>query len=289
MAVALFDEPGPRGRRRILVGSVLAVVLVLAPLIGLVIWRLEETGQFRSAYWSPFGGAGVQRILLRGLGATLRAAALALVLALVLGVVLGVSQLSQWRPVRWLATAFVGLFRAIPLVLLIFFAFLGIPRITGNALEPFTALVVGLTLYNGSVFAEIFRAGIRAVPTGQVEAALSIGLTRTAVTRLVQLPQAVRTMLPTLVSQMVVLLKDSALGFIVAYPELLRSGRRIYTNVGNVIPTAMVIAAIYIVINLALTGIATWLERRLRTGRRSRGARGLDAPPVAADGGLSQI
>lgn len=290
MAVALFDEPGPRGRRRILVGSVLAVVLVLVPLVALVVWRLEETGQLRSAYWEPFGGAGVQRILLRGLVATMKAAGLALVLALVLGVVLGVAQLSQVRPVRWLATAFVGLFRAIPLVLLIFFAFLGIPRITGNALEPFTALVVGLTLYNGSVFAEIFRAGIRAVPTGQVEAALSIGLTRTAVTRLVQLPQAVRTMLPTLVSQMVVLLKDSALGFIVAYPELLRSGRRIYTNVGNVIPTAMVIAAIYIVINLALTGLATWLERRFRAGRRPRGGRvTIDAPPVAADGGLSQI
>jgi glutamate transport system permease protein len=292
MAVALFDEPGPRGRRRILVGSVLSVALVLLPLVGFVIWRLEETGQFRAAYWDPFGGAGVQRILLRGLLATLRAAAVALVLALVLGVVLGVAQLSRFWPVRWLATAFVGLFRAIPLVLLIFFAFLGIPRITGNSLEPFTALVVGLTLYNGSVFAEIFRAGIRAVPAGQVEAALSIGLTRTAVTRLVQLPQAVRTMLPTLVSQMVVLLKDSALGFIVAYPELLRSGRRIYTNVGNVIPTAMVIAAIYIVINLALTTVATILERRLRTGRATKGRRGpvgLATPPVAADGGLSQI
>ncbi|HEX7134606.1 MAG TPA: amino acid ABC transporter permease [Iamia sp.] len=292
MAVALFDEPGPRGRRRILIGSVLAVVGVLLPLVGLIIWRLEETGQFRSAYWEPFGGAGVQRILMKGLVATLKAAGLALVLALVLGVVLGVAQLAQWWPVRWLATAFVGLFRAIPLVLLIFFAFLGIPRITGNSLEPFTALVVGLTFYNGSVFAEIFRAGIRAVPKGQVEAAMSIGLSRTAVTRLVQLPQAVRTMLPTLVSQMVVLLKDSALGFIVAYPELLRSGRRIYTNVGNVIPTAMVIAAIYIVINLALTTVATVLERRFRAGRSTRGRRGpvsLAAPPVAADGGLSQI
>ena len=270
----------------------LAVVLVLLPMIGFVIWRLEETGQFRSAYWEPFGGAGVQRILLKGLLATLRAAALALVLALVLGVVLGVAQMSRLAPVRWLATGFVGLFRAIPLVLLIFFAFLGIPRITGNALEPFTALVVGLTLYNGSVFAEIFRAGIRSVPKGQVEAAHSIGLRPTAVTRLIQLPQAVRTMLPTLVSQMVVLLKDSALGFIVAYPELLRSGRRIYTNVGNVIPTAIVIATLYILINLALTTIATVLEKRLRVGRRARGPaarRGIDAPPVAADGGLSQI
>lgn len=290
MAVALFDEPGPRGRARILVGSIVGVILLLA-LVGLVIWRLADTDQFRPAYWRPFAGAGVQRILLRGLVATLKAAGLALVLALVLGVLLGVGQLSRWWPIRLLTTGFVGLFRAIPLVLLIFFAFLGIPRITGNALEPFTALVVGLTLYNGSVFAEIFRAGIRSVPKGQVEAALSIGLTRTAVTRLVQLPQAVRTMLPTLVSQMVVLLKDSALGFIVAYPELLRSGRRIYTNVGNVIPTAIVVASIYIVINLALTSVATWLERRGRSGRGRRSGRSAEiaAPPVAADGGLSQM
>lgn len=286
MAVALFDEPGPRGRRRILVGSIAAVVLVILPLVAFVIWRLEETGQFRSAYWEPFGGAGVQRILLRGLGATLRAAAVALVLALALGVVLGVGQMARLAPVRWVSTAVVGFFRAIPLVLLIFFAFLGIPRIIDRPLSPFTALVIGLTLYNGSVFAEIFRAGIKAVPKGQVEAALSIGLSRYAVTRLVELPQAVRTMLPTLISQMVVLLKDSALGFIVAYPELLRSGRRIYTNVGNVIPTAIVIAVIYIVINLALTSLATWLEARSRGGRR-RG-RDVTTPPVVADGGLGR-
>jgi glutamate transport system permease protein len=307
MAVALFDEPGPRGRRRILVGSVLAVVLVLAPLVGLIIWRLEETGQFRAAYWDPFGGAGVQRILLRGLMATLRAAGLALLLALVLGVLLGVGQLSRRRLIRMAATAFVNLFRSIPLVLLIFFAFLGLPRLGDEVrawswlpgdlessiadrfdVSSFAALVIGLTLYNGSVFAEIVRAGIRSVPTGQVEAALSIGLTRTAVTRLVQLPQAVRTMLPTLISQMVVLLKDSALGFIVAYPELLRSGRRIYTNIGNVIPTAIVVASIYIVINLALTTVATQLERRGRGGGRRRGAT-VAAPPVAADSGLSSI
>ena len=83
-------------------------------------------------------------------------------------------------------------------------------------------------------------------------------------------------MLPAIVSQMVVLLKDSALGFIVAYPELLRSGRRIYTNIGNVIPTAIVIAAIYITINLALTGVATYLERRQRRGRRRGGS--VDVP-----------
>ncbi len=282
-AVALFDEPGPRGRRRILVGSVLATVLILVPLAAFVLWRLEDTGQLRSSYWEPFGGAGVQRILLRGLLATLKAAGLALALALPLGVTLGVGQLSHRWTWRSLATLLVQLFRAIPLVLLIFFAFLGLPRL-GVDVGPFGALVLGLTLYNGSVFAEIVRAGIRSVPRGQVEAALSIGLSRTAVTRLVELPQAARTMLPALVSQMVVLVKDSALGFIVAYPELLRSGRRIYTNVGNVIPTAIVVAAIYIVINLALTGLAGWLERRQRGGVRLRRRRGGGTPLVSDEG-----
>jgi glutamate transport system permease protein len=268
MSVALYDAPGPRARRRILIGSVVGS-LVLAAVVAVVIQRLEETGQFRSIFWEPFTRAGVQRILLRGLGATLRAAAVALVLALLLGLVLAAGRLSERWVLRQASGAFVEFFRALPLVLLIFFAFLGLPEL-GIEVGAFGALVIGLTLYNGSVLAEIFRAGINAVPRGQSEAAYSLGLRKAAVTRLILVPQAVRIMLPTIISQLVVLLKDSALGFIVAYPELLRSGRRIYTNIGNVIPTAIVIAGIYIVINLALSALATWLEGRQRGARRRR-------------------
>jgi glutamate transport system permease protein len=268
VSIALYDAPGPRARRRIVIGSVIGAV-ALAALIALVVQRLEETGPFREIFWEPFTRAGVQRILLRGLAATLRASAVALVLALALGLVLAAGRLSERWVLRQASGIFVEFFRALPLVLLIFFAFLGLPEL-GIEIGAFGALVIGLTLYNGSVLAEIFRAGINAVPRGQSEAAYSLGLRRGAVLRLILVPQAVRIMLPTIVSQMVVLLKDSALGFIVAYPELLRSGRRIYTNIGNVIPTAIVIAAIYIAINLALTGLATWLERRQRGGRRRR-------------------
>jgi glutamate transport system permease protein len=265
VTVALYDAPGPRTRRRILIGSILGLAAI-GLLVLFVVNRLDETGQFRRIFWEPFTRSGVQRILWSGLKATLRASAVALVLALILGIVLAVGRLSDRLPFRAAASAVVLLFRSLPLVLLIFFAFLGLPRL-GVDIGPFGALVIGLTLYNGSVLAEIFRAGIIAVPRGQVEAAASIGLRKHQVMRLIQIPQAVRTMLPAIVSQMVVLLKDSALGFIVAYPELLRSGRRIYTNIGNVIPTAIVIAAIYITINLALTALATWLERRQRGGR----------------------
>lgn len=275
--VALYDAPGPRTRRRILVGSVLGAILIVL-LVWWVVLKLEETGQLRSIFWEPFTRSGVQRILFNGLKATLRAAGLALVLALVLGIILAVARLSDHLVPRAIASAVVLLFRALPLVLLIFFAFLGLPRL-GIDIGPFGALVIGLTLYNGSVLAEIFRAGIQAVPKGQVEAAYSLGLRKSAVMRLIQVPQAVRTMLPAIISQMVVLLKDSALGFIVAYPELLRSGRRIYTNIGNVIPTAIVVAAIYIAINLALGALATWLERRQRGGRRSRAPQ-IEAAPA---------
>jgi glutamate transport system permease protein len=281
VSVALYDAPGPQARRRILIGSVVGG-LVLVAVVAVIIQRLEETGQFRSIFWEPFTRAGVQRILLRGLGATLRAAAVALVLALALGLVLAAGRLSERLVLRQASGVFVEFFRALPLVLLIFFAFLGLPEL-GIEIGAFGALVIGLTLYNGSVLAEIFRAGINAVPRGQSEAAYSLGLRKGAVLRLILVPQAVRIMLPTIVSQMVVLLKDSALGFIVAYPELLRSGRRIYTNIGNVIPTAIVIAAIYIAINLALTGLATWLERRQRGGRRRRAV-----PDVPVEIGVGQ-
>jgi glutamate transport system permease protein len=193
----------------------------------------------------------------------------ALVLALALGLVLAAGRLSERWVLRQASVVVVEFFRALPLVLLIFFAFLGLPEL-GIEIGAFGALVIGLTLYNGSVLAEIFRAGINAVPRGQSEAAYSLGLRKGAVLRLILVPQAARIMLPTIISQLVVLLKDSALGFIVAYPELLRSGRRIYTNIGNVIPTAIVIAAIYIVINLALSGLATYLEGRQRGGRRQK-------------------
>ena len=282
MSVALYDAPGPRARRRVLIGSVVGA-LVVAALLALVLQRLSDTGQFRSIYWEPFTRSGVQRILLRGLGATLRAAGVALVLAVGLGLVLAAGRLSERWLLRQASGAVVEFFRALPLVLLIFFAFLGLPEV-GIEVGAFGALVIGLALYNGSVLAEIFRAGINAVPRGQSEAAYSLGLRKGAVLRLILVPQAVRIMLPTIISQLVVLLKDSALGFIVAYPELLRSGRRIYTNIGNVIPTAIVIAAIYIVINLSLSLLATYLEGRQRSARRRRAV-----PDVPVEIGVGQI
>lgn len=271
----LYDVPGPRAVRRNRVIGLLGVLLVLA-VLGFVVWRMEVAGQLTAARWTPFLYADIQNALLDGAVATVRVAGAGAVMALALGVVLAVGQLSDHRILSVPSVVVVQLFRGLPLLLLIFALFLG----SGGLVNVFWSLAIGLALYNGSVLAEIFRAGVLAVPRGQWEAAAAIGLSKAGVMRLVLVPQAVRSMLPVIVAQLVVLLKDSALGFIVGYLELLRTGRLIGTTYFNVLPSLLVVAGIYIVINTLLGFFATWLERRLG---RSRGGRGAGAAVEAAE------
>lgn len=255
----LYDHPGPVARRRTRVGTSVGAVL-LALLAGLVLWRLVDRGQFDGQKWETFLDPDTWNGIRVGLTNTLKAALVAIVLAVVLGVLLASGRLSERVFIRAPAVTVIEFFRAIPLLMLIFFFFLAFP----NTLGSYGALVAGLTLYNGSVLAEIFRAGIAAVPRGQSEAAFSLGMRKSAVMRLVLVPQAVRTMLPAIVSQCVVVLKDTSLGFIVVYPELLQVAKQIYVGEFNIIPTVMVVAPIYIGMNMSLSWFAHWLERRQR-------------------------
>ena len=288
MSSVLYDTPGPRARRRMLIYSVLGTAAV-ALLILFAVIRLQENGVFSARQWDPFTDPGIQRLLLRALWATVKAALVAIVLALVLGVLLAAGRLSDHAWVRTPATVFIEFFRAVPLVLLILFLFLGfseelavLGRIFGSTGQgAFGALVVGLMLYNGSVLAEVFRAGISAVPRGQGEAAYALGMRKNQVMRMILVPQAARIMLPAIVSQCVVALKDTALGFVISYEELLRQGRLIYTNFGNIVPTLFVIAAIYIAMCMALSALASYLERRLR----QRGSRVVGLDPASEMGG----
>jgi len=260
----LYDVQGPKARRRVLIGSVVAGLLLLAVVVVAVL-RLKENGQFDERLYRPFIDQPVlYERLLEGLLNTLKAAAYALVLAVVLGVLLAFGRLSHSPLVRVPAIAIIELFRALPLLLLILGIFLAYPILVGESLDPLYALVAGLTLYNGAVIAEIVRAGIQSLPRGQSEAALSIGLTRGQNLRLVLLPQAVRVMLPALISQLVVLLKDTSLGFVISFPELLRTGQQLVQNLDNPLQLFVLVAIIYILINLALSSLATFVERRQR-------------------------
>ena len=257
MSLVLFDVPGPKAARRHRIIGALTVVGLIA-IVTAVVWKLWTEDQFTAAKWEPFVTPSIIELLVDGLIATLKAAFIAIIFAFVVGVLFGVGKMSDHRLVRWPAWLVVEFFRAVPLLMLIIFIW----ALQGYPLGTITPLVLGLILYNGSVIAEIVRAGVNAVPKGQAEAAYSIGMRKSQVMRIIQLPQAIKIMLPSLISQFIVVLKDTSLGFVILAPGLTFSGREIYRTFDNRLATALVLAAIYVIINLLLTYLATALQRR---------------------------
>ncbi|KES07694.1 amino acid ABC transporter permease [Streptomyces toyocaensis] len=275
MTSVLYDAPGPKAKRRNLIFSV--VFFALLALLLWWVWQvLDDKGQLEWSLWKPFTTADAwTTYLLPGLADTLKAAGLAMVIALPLGAVLGIARMSDHRWVRIPAGAVVEFFRAIPVLLLMLFANEFFARSTdvSSAERPLYAVVTGLVLYNASVLAEVVRAGILALPKGQSEAAQAIGLRKSQTMSSILLPQAVTVMLPAIVSQLVVIVKDTALGGVMlGFTELLNSRGTLAANYANVIPSFIVVAVIFIVLNFILTSFASWLEGRLRRSKRSTGA-----------------
>jgi glutamate transport system permease protein len=260
----LYDVPGPKSRMRYRMYSVISAVVILA-VLAFVVHKLDTSGQFSAKKWEIFQYVEVQKSLLRGLGATVKAGSIAALLALLLGGALATGRLSDHRFIRLPSFFCVELFRAVPLLILIFFMYYGF------GFGQLASVVLGLTIYNGAVLAEIFRAGVNSVPRGQGEAAYSIGMRKGQVMRLVLLPQAVRAMLPAIVSQLVVLLKDVALGFLITYRELLTEAKQLFSAQAfefPVLPVTFVVAAVYILMCSMLSLLAKYLEMRTRRTRK---------------------
>jgi glutamate transport system permease protein len=285
-AAVLGDALGPRGRRRAFVASV-ASGLVLVFVLIVIVQRLADKGQLAEAKWRPLTQFAILKFLFLGLVATLKVAAVSMSLAVVAGAMLALGRLARNRAVRWVSGAWVEVFRAIPLLLLIYFSARGMPRL-GVDLPVFWYLVLGLVLYNSAVLGEIFRAGILSLDKGQSEAAFALGLSYWQTMFLVVIPQAVRRMVPAIVSQLVTLLKDTSLGFILPYEELLRRAQIVGEVPGKpVLQSLSLAAAIYIAVNFTLGRTASRLEVRQR---RRYGAGGIhvtgaeDLAVVAAQG-----
>ncbi|PUA82501.1 amino acid ABC transporter permease [Nocardioides currus] len=262
-AGVLFDSPGPATRARHRTYGIVTVV-ALVVLVGWVLWRLNETGQFEYDKWEPFlTPAYIRAILVDGLVVTLQMAFSAIIGAVVFGLVFGIGKLSDHGILRWPCWLVVEFFRAVPVILLIVFCFYAVfGGMNPLSSRTYWAVVLALTLYNGAVLAEVFRAGINAVPKGQAEAAYAIGMRKYQVMTLILLPQAVKIMIPAIISQMIVALKDTSLGYVVAGLGLTRVAKSIYPQFQNHVPTIIVIAAIYIAVNLLLTWLATWVQKR---------------------------
>ena len=276
-AGVLFDSPGPATRARHRIYTVVAVVL-LALGIGVVVWRLQDAGQFAYDLWEPYITPKYVEALLTGLLDTLKMAFTAILGAVVFGLVFGVGKLSDHSFVRWPCWLVVEFFRAVPVIMLMIFFFYAVFANLPIERAAYWGVVTALTLYNGAVLAEVFRAGINAVPKGQSEAAYAIGMRKSQVMNIILLPQAVKIMIPAIISQCVVALKDTSLGYLIAAPGLTRVGRSIYIEFANHVPTILVLAFFYVSVNLVLTGIATWVQRKFVGEKR------LDVTVIAAGG-----
>jgi glutamate transport system permease protein len=261
-APVLADALGPRARRTALVAS-LAAGAVIAVLLAIAGQRLADKGQLDWARWEPFTRWSVLKFLLGGLGQTLKAAGAGMGLALVLGSALALLRLARTLAVRVVAVAWIEFFRGVPLLLLIFFAFFALPKY-GVDVTPFRALVLALALYNGAMLGEIFRAGILSLDPGQTEAAYAVGLSYWQAMFIVVIPQAARRMVPAIVSQLITLLKDTSLGFVITYEELLRRSRSTGEFFKNPLQTTVFVAVVYILVNFTLSRIAHRLEVRQR-------------------------
>ncbi|MFB8784119.1 amino acid ABC transporter permease [Streptomyces albogriseolus] len=277
MSSVLYDAQGPRAKRRNILFTIVFLI-ALAAVLWWVIDKLVEKDQLEWAKWEMFftGTEAWSTYIWPGLENTLKAAVLAVIIALPLGAVLGIARLSDHAWVRVPAALVVEFFRSIPVLVLMIFGLALFSEYTSVSSDdrPLYAVVTGLVLYNASVLAEIVRAGILSLPRGQSEAAMAIGLRKNQLMRLVLLPQAVTAMLPAIVSQLVVIVKDTALGgAVLTFGELLASANTMSAYYGaNTIASFTIVALIFIALNFALTTFASWLEARLRRSKRSTGA-----------------
>lgn len=282
----LFDAPGPRAKVVSTIVSILTIIAVVA--VGYWAFTILNAprdsggitlpGMFDGSRWNIFADPEVWSFIGQGLLATLRAAAVAAVGAVLLGIVFALLRSSTLTWVSRPAAILQEFFRGMPVLLMMLFILLI------AAAAPFWAVVVALIVYNGTIIGEALRAGLVALPRGQREAALSIGMPVFQSRMLVEFPQAFRQMLPIIVAQLVVLLKDTSLGYIVGYQELIRTTmNNLATYYGNryLFSLFVVTLAIYLTINLLLSWFARWLSKRTSSGQRGR-KKGVTAATVVA-------
>ncbi|MCG7305378.1 MULTISPECIES: amino acid ABC transporter permease [Micrococcaceae] len=273
-ASVLYDQPGPRAKVRNRILAV-ATIVVVAGIVWFIISQFAAAGQFAPQKWAFLQSPRIMQGFIQGAVNTLTAFGLAAVLSLALGFILAVGRLSDHAWVRAIFSFLVETFRAIPLLILMMLLYYGLPTLDIK-MTPFTAVVIALTAYNGSVLAEAIRAGVVSLPKGQAEAAYAIGMRKYQVMTLILLPQAVKSMLPVIISQLVVALKDTALGFVITYQELLYQVKLVGNQISfgyPLIPAAMVGAVMYIGLCLILSGVARYAEYRINKQPGTKKAR----------------
>lgn len=261
---ALYEAPGPRARRRIVIATVLSLAAI-AVLAALILRRFYVTGQLDRRYWSLFTRASTWRFLGEGLWGTLKAAAAAGAVAYLFGLALMLLRLSGTRALRWIGAALTELSRGIPTLLFIYFFFLVAPKV-GLKLPTFWKIALPVAISASGTVAEVLRSGVNAVPKGQTEAAVSLGMRHSAVFFKIVFPQGFRFVLPALISELVIVLKDTTFAYVVSYADLMQNARVLISNYDALLSVYLVVALIYILINYLLNRLSVFAANRRKRG-----------------------
>lgn len=258
---ALYEAPGPRTRRRMIIGTVLSLAAVAVG-IALIVRQFYVTGQLAPRYWTFLGQATTWRYLFQGFRGTLAVALTAGVLSLILGLVLMLGRTSGIKPLSVACRVVTDFFRGVPSLLLIYFFFLVVPQY-GIKLSSFWMITLPVMLAASGVLAEVLRAGVNAVPRGQVEAAMSLGMRPARIMFKIVLPQAIRFVIPSLISQLVVVVKDTTVAYVVSYPDLMQNARVLITNYDALVSMYFTVAVVYILLNFAINKLSAVIAERL--------------------------
>ncbi|QUC67270.1 amino acid ABC transporter permease [Aristaeella hokkaidonensis] len=258
----LYEAPGPKAQRRIRLFTVLALLL-LAAFLAVIIRQFTVTGQFAEKYWAFFTKLTTWRFLGEGLLTTLEAALTGSLIAFALGFLLMRGKLRRNPVIRTVSTALIEFTRGVPTLLFIYFFFLVVPK-TGWKPSAFWKITLPCAISACGVVAEALRSGVNAVPKGQTEAALSLGLTETRLFYRVVFPQAFRFVIPSLIAELVIVLKDTTFAYIVTCADLMQNAKVLISNYDAMLSVYLVVAVIYILINYMLNKVSDRLALKLR-------------------------
>jgi glutamate transport system permease protein len=257
---ALYEPPGPKGRKRIAVVTGLSRA-VIALLLVLIVRQFYLTGQLNAKYWSFFTRATTWRFLGKGIAGTLEVAVASGIVAFAAGFLMMLGRISSHKLARGIATALVEFTRGVPTLLFIYFFFLVAPQL-GLSLPAFWKIAAPVAISASGVVAEVLRSGVNAVPKGQREAALSLGMRERSVFLKVIFPQAIRYVIPALISELVIVVKDTTFAYVVNFPDLMQNARVLISNYDALLSVYLVVAVIYILINYLLNRISAFVAGR---------------------------
>jgi glutamate transport system permease protein len=255
----LFGDPSPQAKALTRAVSVVATAVLLVLAAGIV-YRFHVAGQFDARLWKFFAWPTTWAFLAKGLLGTLASAAMAAVIALSLGLVLLMGRLARLRLVRLPSIAVIEFLRGTPTLLLIYVFFLVLPQ-AGIKLSTYWMLTLPVGLSTAAVVAVVYRAGVLAVPRGQTDAARSLGMTETQVYFLIVFPQALSYIIPALVAQLVIVVKDTTFGYVVTYGELMQNAKVLIANYHSLVPVYLVVALLYCLVNYTISRASKRLGR----------------------------